>query len=458
MALISNILPLILILLAIPLGAAGQNIAAGFGGACLIWRAFLTATAKVEPSAANCPTPIAVSSPSGGFVARSCGAWFLGKLASVSSRSDALQHPRGHWDVLHKLQPHLVLSIALVGWIVLVGFWNPLNHRHDAVSFLAGHLFWVLLPVIAAIGCLPLSREDWGRLEVVVALVALAMGTVAITQYLWGWRFDAGAIVIGPKRAQGFYSHPLTFAYVAMLIFPLGLSRILTEPWKWSSYALFLGSLTAIYTSQSRTVQILVAGLILYNICFFARGRVRVVAAALALVAAFAIGFTDNPLRRKMGETISGGHDVRSDYADDRFAFWHAHWEMFRERPFLGHGENLNAEYRAPYYAKIALSQFERQYEAHNMYIQILINGGLIGLGLFLCWMVFWLRQAYRFSQVGFETLVLFCLAGLTQNAFQDFEVRYGLSLVVTAIVLAAPVWNTRSSRAFSSGKFGAIS
>lgn len=411
MAEIWTLLPFLVLLIALPLGVAGQNIAAALAAGIFLYRL-----------------------------------------------SIGRQQSQFRISILRAFAPHLALASGFIVWIVLAGMLNPHHPHAEGLAYLAGYLPMILLPVLISAAGVELSQRQWQRLESVLASVVLMMAMIALSQSIWGWRFDDGAMVSAPRRAQGFYSHPLTFAYVALLIFPFGISRVVTLPGQWTSWAIFLSTLIAIYTSQSRTVQILAGALIFYNIAVRAQGRLRLVFASFAVVALLVLSVTDNPLRRKIGATLAGGHDVRSGYVDDRLAFWHAHWEMFKERPVLGHGDNLNAEYRAPYYQRIGLGSFERQYEAHNMYIQVLINGGLIGLGLFVAWYCVWLRTAFRASMVGFETLIVLGLAGLTQNAFQDFEVRYGLTLVLSALGVAGTWATTRLSKTSNSCKFGAIS
>jgi O-antigen ligase len=78
-------------------------------------------------------------------------------------------------------------------------------------------------------------------------------------------------------------------------------------------------------------------------------------------------------------------------------------------------------------------------YEAHNMYLQAAVEGGLIaGLGL-LTFLIWWFLHARNFKQVeswqrlgAMITPLAFAAGGLTQNAIQDSEVRYLLILSCT--------------------------
>jgi O-antigen ligase len=113
---------------------------------------------------------------------------------------------------------------------------------------------------------------------------------------------------------------------------------------------------------------------------------------------------------------------------------------MIYERPLLGHGIRLDEEYRTPYYDQIGLSNFSKKYPAHNQLLQIQAESGLIGLVFFMAWIIINLKifnQLDRKNSLIFkQTLLILLMAGLTQNAFQDSEVRFILTLLFSAALL----------------------
>ena len=149
---------------------------------------------------------------------------------------------------------------------------------------------------------------------------------------------------------------------------------------------------------------------------------------------------TKNPVSVRIYATFTdeGLGRYAKDYPDDRLAFWHAHWEMIKERPLMGHGMHLGTEYRTPYYESIGLGDFIKKYEAHNQYIQVTTNGGFVGLCLFLTWLGWYLIKAWSLQKksltmmIVFQSLAGISFAGLSQNAFQDSEVRFAMLLMIT--------------------------
>jgi len=232
---------------------------------------------------------------------------------------------------------------------------------------------------------------------------------------------------------------------VALLFFPLGFLRWLRSPRDPWALALFLASGSLVLTSGSRTVQAVSLLLVITNVLIKLRGRLRIVVVGLSLVLLLGVGITQNPISRRFREVITR-EDTRSDYPDDRLAFWHAHWLMFQEKPILGHGDHLNTAYRKPYYARLGMVDFIRTYEAHNMFIQIAVNAGLLGLTAFLAWWMWHLRYSWqlasrnRDAEIIFQTMLVWLLASMTQNSFQDSEPRYALTLLVAFLyVLGRP-------------------
>jgi hypothetical protein len=68
-----------------------------------------------------------------------------------------------------------------------------------------------------------------------------------------------------------------------------------------------------------------------------------------------------------------------------RFVLWKAAVDLFRSRPLLGVGPD---NYRLLYGDRAGLTTFDRRVHANNMYLEILVGGGIVGGAAFawLCW------------------------------------------------------------------------
>ena len=132
-------------------------------------------------------------------------------------------------------------------------------------------------------------------------------------------------------------------------------------------------------------------------------------------------------------ERAASAFDLRENLG--RSHIWQANLAMIRERPLLGWGYGNYKKFRDPYYQRYP--EADTTAHAHNNFLQIGVEGGLLGLGAFVYLFGVILRegwQAYRLLPAAAEPLrssvlggvlgvVGFLLGGLTQYNFGDAEV-----------------------------------
>jgi O-antigen ligase len=370
----------------------------------------------------------------------------------VSSVHFVKNRSRPAWPAPGPLRWALLSMLGYLLWNVISSYLNAASDS-EPIAYFIGYSPILLLPWLAS--SLPeLPENAWRRLETASAIAVLIWGILSFTQVLWPWRWVGAMPVLGGiPRAQGFYSHPLTLAYSALLIWPFSVLRIFKKPRAWQSWAYGIGAALMLLYSMSRTVQALAAVFVLWNVFRLFSGRRRwQMLGAIALVG-LVLAVTKNPVSTRFKHLVQGTEENYhfSDYPDDRLAFWHAHLMMIQERPIMGHGVHIGLDYRRPYYERIGLGDFKKQYPAHNQYIQMLAEGGLIALGFFMAWFVFSLRLMkdprlpVLLKRVVPQTLWIFILGGLTQNAFYDSDVRMGL--VIVGVMVALFVGRSGTSR-----------
>jgi O-antigen ligase len=268
----------------------------------------------------------------------------------------------------------------------------------------------------------------------------MVFGLTAISQRIAPWQVVGSHFLAGTARARGFYSHPLTFAYAALALLPFAIEVAIEKRTSLGAWTAFAMVLVALVLSESRTV-LLVAGMALVLATLFrAKGKVRLGLLAGGLVIGLGMFVVPSSLSEKVLATAKGdGFDRNSQFSDDRVAFWRVHWNLAQEKPILGHGIDLSKEYLTPYYEALGLHNFPKIYPAHNTFLQVLVNGGIVALVIFLAWFgwVIWFCWKRRRTHWGYSAIAqaygYIAVASLTQNSFQDSEVRY---LLTTAILL----------------------
>lgn len=359
------------------------------------------------------------------------------------------QRTRPVWPSREPLRWAALSMLGFLLWNVISAAINPDNHVAEKTAYFIGYSPILLLPWLA--GSLPsLPEKALRRLETIGAIAVLVWGLLCLSQVFWLWRWVGAMPVFGGiPRAQGFYSHPLTLAYAALLIWPFAVLQLFQKPKAWQSWAYGFGTALMLIYSMSRTAQALAVFFVLLNVFQMFSGRRRWQILGVIALLGLGLAVTKNPVSTRFQHLIHGteANYHFSDYPDDRLAFWHAHLLMIQDRPILGHGVHIGLDYRHPYYVRIGLGDFKKQYPAHNQYLQIAAEGGLIALAFFVAWLFFSLRAMKDprlplfLRTVVIQTFWIFILGGLTQNAFYDSDVRMGL--VILGVIVAMYAGNS---------------
>ncbi len=337
---------------------------------------------------------------------------------------------------------HLFL-FALYGCTCLFSTWlNPNNPENPFVAC-GGFLGIWLLPALINTGVEGNTKTLRVFLEQTMKWLPyffLIWGIIALSQMLFSWKLAGSSIVPTFPRAQGFYSHPLTLAYVGLVLFPFVTVGFLRRPNKFSSAVMFVAVLLLLIASKSRSAQAVAFLVLLWNVWLMLKGRMRLAVVALLIATVVGVLATKNPVSSRFRQMIENP-DASGNLLDDRVVFWEVHWQMFKEKPILGHGENLGTAYRTHYYNALGYQDFQRKYEAHNLLLQIFVNTGLVGAAFFSLWLGWTMWVLYRsqdseLGQAPLQSVLALLLGGMTQNAFQDSEVRYAIILVVVIAVI----------------------
>lgn len=306
-----------------------------------------------------------------------------------------------------------------MAWTLAAFLWvcalSILGSRHPELGLRALFSKWlqyVLLFVVAA----DLSRRPAVVRQslAVIACSALFVVIEALTQerYHYGWfrgyRLDFFNRMTGP------YENPIDLATYLMVIIP---------------------ALLAFLIRHRRFLVRLALGVLLValTLCL---GRTQAMGAWIGLAGGVLIVCLRSPALRRTGLVVmiatlmAGGWflhragDLRSTFSvleigkRDRWAMWQAAVGMIRDRPVLGHGLNT---FMANYLDYWVGGQQQPRY-AHNCYLQVAAEIGLVGAGLFIAclWQLFQrLFALTRTSQRHAAILVSGFTAGLLAFVIQ---------------------------------------
>lgn len=367
---------------------------------------------------------------------------------------------RLNWDLLLAGLPFL-LAVLLSG----------LN-AHAVPSVLKQTLRWLewVLAVWFASQALPAGREArWVAMGMVVlAVLAAAAGLVqtaagpqaGMNAGLELFTLGQGAVM----RAYSTFGHPNQFAAYLIVVIPVAFILAAQEsgPGRWAWVAALAVLSAALICTFSRGAWL--GALFGYGMTVVLAARwtrrtaFRAILLSLAVAALLAAAFHFGPWPKlraaayaRLNSYVTPGQD---DSAHFRQVCMQTAVSMARKHFWLGFGageydRNIRAYFDEAYYAWEAINK-----HLHNLYLQVLVETGVLGLASFLALLAYYLTVLVRSVRVlpgGWEQLLVGAalagsLAFFIHNLF-DVLTAYGrgLPLALTlGLGLAVRRWRTR--------------
>lgn len=153
-------------------------------------------------------------------------------------------------------------------------------------------------------------------------------------------------------------------------------------------YAIAVGILlTGIYATLTRSCWVGAIGAIGLIAMLYAPRWVRVwsLGGLVILAGAMSLGLKDQLLSFKRDKNLSAVEAAKSIELRPLLAV--VAWEMFKDAPIVGHGFGHYFEHNDPYHNHRGYDlplEKVRQYVQHNTMLSILVDGGMVGISLFL--------------------------------------------------------------------------
>lgn len=353
-----------------------------------------------------------------------------------------------------------LLGVSCVVSLLAMHIWPHSYAGHAPVlSFRAFEKLWYLLIPFLFVSAfqthaahsLPalnfLRRVWWGTL--------LALLPVAIIQFLTGWP-KPQVIPTNPDRFHAilFLGHHLSVSSV--IPFPTFTAlAVALGAWQrdrklpWFPASVGVSGLIILFLSYARTAWLAIPiGLILLFVKYL---KPKVLLASL-IGLALTLGLASQTPAMK--ERIRNSMGIQ-----DRFRLWEANLDYFKQRPVTGIGW-LATQEMSQYYFKEKDPEHYKEYfwgHAHSNYFEMLGGAGLLGLIVYLVFVVFTLRFSWQTGSMADEAglpgwgdtsrgitvaLVLLHFNGLTNVTFWEGKVLHqqmlslGLILTIRSILV----------------------
>ena len=255
------------------------------------------------------------------------------------------------------------------------------------------------------------------RLTIWALLAAgILMGTISLHQQLtdafhhnyWGFGQAAVQHITGKTndyRLAGPIGDPNFYAQILLVLIPLALDRLWRESTIWArlmaTYALFVCSWAFIFTFSRGG---LVALAIALGIMFIRRPPRPAIIVTSAIIVLLMIPWIPSDYTARITTIFEAASSLIDDGETDtamqgRLSENLVGWQIFMAHPILGVGLNNYPVHYRRYAQRIGLDLRHEDRSAHNLYLQIAAETGLLGLTTFglLLWIMFrGLRQTFR--------------------------------------------------------------
>jgi len=283
---------------------------------------------------------------------------------------------------------------ALLGLFILWSAASALLSPYRAISIRALPDLWSWTALLVASALAPEVRRRLEFYTVPLSVSALAAGTLAAASFFFGihckgvgWRDPA----LAGLPADAFFSHHLTLAgAVSVAGFFLAGQALYGEHPRWRHLLLWAGAAgcsAGLLFSQGRGYYL--AALPGALVLLWGKGPKKALAGALAalLLTVGLLALGPASLRQRALSIF----DTANASNAERVYLWVSGLHMAADRPLTGWGPGtykvVSPPYRAPYADRIhhpgCPPGFQTNAHAHNLYLMILLDTGLIGLGLF---------------------------------------------------------------------------
>lgn len=328
------------------------------------------------------------------------------------------------WNIRNKTISIFPLSNSVLFFLVITALSVILSKDAGRSMQLSVSLLPAVLIFFLIAGCFH-GTKDVRLLYFVFSIVVLGMAAGLLWD-VWthkdlgpsAWVSNLGSTIFIVKNDVSFFS----------VITPFLLSLIWLKPRSLTGAVAVLAlilSLAVVGVFQSRVAML---SMVISVICFFSLLRLRIGLACglFTLISILAIdSFMGFPLIERF---------IRFWDGTGRIPLWLSAWEMFLDKPFLGHGPHTFVLFYNSYLQELSIPSWlfvDRHVVPwpHNLYLEVLAEQGIIGIAALVSLFAGGLSKAWGLRKAAssemrilgygaFAGLISFCFAALIELTF----------------------------------------
>ena len=291
----------------------------------------------------------------------------------------------------------------------------------EALNYIRLQAYWILVPSFVL-----LAKKEWSYAILNAFLLGMFVSEILAYGIYFEWWSINGR---GPDYPSPFMMHIHYSVFLAFTSLVL-LYRLLFEEssWRVRGFMLFffLMATTNLMISNGRTGQL--AFFVTLFVVFVVRYRLSIktfLVSSLVMLSIVFVSYNSLPLFKKRADMAV--HDIKKISEQNyntsfglRAAWWIVTYDALKEKPLFGYGlggHTTAAKEMLEHHEYTGLSGYFKKFlvksHYHSQYLMIVVQGGLVGLGLFLLifYKLFRLnikdRELKHLSIVGFSVLLV---------------------------------------------------
>jgi len=328
----------------------------------------------------------------------------------------------------HLVKNPLNIPIAAFLVAVAIGVIMAVDFKYSLKRYMS--LGWISIFFLTVNNVKDVTR--FKKLIRLLILITTIAGAYGIFQHLTKIDFFGNVkhVHLALARSTGFFDDPGTFGNYILLVFPvvIGLSYYSKtqreKPWLQLSSLVIL---TAIIFSYGRGVWLGLIGGLTFMAILRSKRLLLFIVAGIIVCSIFTLAFPSSEFAQRVATTVKSKNPV-----GDRIEFWEGSLRILRDYPITGVGWE---GFRKVYPRYRPSEEKKSICNAHNNFVDVTVDSGLLGLGVFLWLLMTIYKVGFRifkklddgyFKGIAWGFLgsfTAFLIAGLSQYNFGDSEV-----------------------------------
>lgn len=284
-----------------------------------------------------------------------------------------------------------------------------------------------------------------------VALEAVVQNLISPDKIYWHWPVPLSGSIYGPYATHGHYAGLMEMLAPIPLVLAVNSARSAASRALLIFAGIFMGATVFLSHSRGGMIAFAVEMLFLLWLAWSQRkhGRVALIlVAAIAGVALLVVAFAPPQLASSL-RSLREPFDPHAN--GDRITIARDAVRMFRERPVTGWGlETFPVVY--PRFRSFPTTYFIN--EAHNDFVQMLAETGILGLGAMLAFLVLLYQVGLRNVRAGdgplgssSATAALVGCTGLLAHGISDFNLHIPANAALFFVLCALATYSPASKR-----------